>query len=132
MGIPNRVGKPKRRVKKDKTPFGNRGYDATGRVESSADANDKKWRRRERNPSADAAKSEPANDLGKQSGSMTVFRQCLSDVTGQPPSSLDADLIKVARCWNELPPANAVGTDYGWFPEVEALLRENRRTKRYT
>jgi hypothetical protein len=26
----------------------------------------------------------------------------------------------------------AVGTDYGWFPEVEALLRENRRTKSCT
>jgi len=26
----------------------------------------------------------------------------------------------------------AIGIDHGWFPEAEALLRENRRTKRRT
>jgi integrase len=44
------TGKPKRRDKKDKNPCGDRGYDATGRVESSAVADDQKWRRRELNP----------------------------------------------------------------------------------
>ena len=50
-------GKSMRRRKK--TPCGDRGYDATGHVESSADADDQKWRRRESNPRPEIWRRKP-------------------------------------------------------------------------
>ena len=55
------------------------------------------------NPRPDSPNLQQQLELGQAGELAAAFWQYLGDTSSRVPSSIDADLIKVARCWTNLP-----------------------------